>query len=275
MAIGPSQGKVWQMKNLIPMLVAVIFALLVGSLGCGSEAEQHYKKGISYGNRGQMEKAIEEYTKAIELNPEYAEAYYHRGQAYQENPDQAISDLSRAIELKPDYWEAYYRRGAAYLHRDEYDAAIADFSKVMELEYKGLPPLYVYGVYDTRGFAYLRKGEYNSAISDFSKVIELAPKDSRAYLRRGIAYMRKGEYNSAISDLDKAVELQVESISKNRFSHWREYADYYLYRGQAYQALGLKNEAIADFEKVLELATNPEWIQAAKQEIEELRTQSK
>ncbi|MFH0847532.1 MAG: tetratricopeptide repeat protein [Chloroflexota bacterium] len=280
------------MKKLISLLVAVTFVLLVGSLGCGSEAEQHYKKGISYGNAGQIEKAIPEYTKAIELNPEYAEAYYHRGHDYWtlaewttaghpnysprfdavECLDRGISDLSRAIELRPDYPEAFYVRGAAYLSKDQYDAAIADYSKVIESEYKDRPPLY--GVYGARGAAYLRKGEYDSAISDFSKTLELEPKYVEAYLNRGIAYMRKGEYNSAISDLNKAVELRVETISKYKYL-WPKYADCYLYRGQAYQALGLKNEAIADFEKVLELANNPAWIQAAKQGIEELRTQSK
>ena len=287
------------MKKLVPMFGVVMLILLMGSLGCGSEAEQHYKKGISYGNRGKIEMAIEEYTKAIELNPEYAEAFYHRGHDYytlaewttpgsfsyaprwdtrfdaDECRDWAISDLSRAIELRQDYWEAYYWRGAAYLSMGEYDAAIADFSKVMELEYKGLPSPFDYGVYGARGDAYLQKGEYDSAISDFSKIIELHPKDDSAYMNRGIAYMWKGEYNSAISDHNRAVELRVESYSGKYKYLWPKYADCYLFRGQTYQAMGLKDEALADFEKVIELTKNPKWVQAAKQGIEEVQTQSR
>jgi tetratricopeptide (TPR) repeat protein len=75
-------------------------------------------------------------------------------------------------------------------------------------------------------------------------------------------------------DLNTAVELRVASYSKYKYL-WPKYADCYLYRGQTYQALGLKSEAIADFEKVLELTNNPEWIQAAKHGIEELRAESK
>ena len=94
-------------------------------------------------------------------------------------------------------------------------------------------------------------------------------------MNRGIAYMRKGEYNSAISDHNRAVELRVESYSTKFKYLWPQYADCYLYRGQTYRAMGLKDEALADFEKVIELTKNPEWIQAAKQGIEEVRTQSK
>ena len=45
-------------------------------------AEAYYNRGIAYGDKGEYDKAIEDYSKAIELNPEYAEAYNNRGNAY-------------------------------------------------------------------------------------------------------------------------------------------------------------------------------------------------
>ena len=62
-------------------------------------------------------------TKAIELRPDYADAYCFRGRAYrsQGEHDRAIEDSTKAIELKPDYAEAYYIRGAAYISQGEYD----------------------------------------------------------------------------------------------------------------------------------------------------------
>jgi tetratricopeptide (TPR) repeat protein len=274
------------LKKLIPLLVVVTFALLMGLSGCGPAAWVHYIQGISHGNSANYDLAIAQYTKAIELNPEYTEAYYHRGQAYNaiaEKPtqypsfnvanclDQAISDLSRAIELKPGYCEATYYRGLAYSKRGEYDAAIADYSRIIESDYKGYPPINLR--YETRGKAYLKTGQYDNAISDFSKIIELLPKASAAYASRGIAYMRKGEYDLAIIDLTEGIESRFDPSDRFKYL-WYQDADWYLYRGHTYQAMGLKNEALADFQKVLELAKNPEWIQAAQQGIEEIRTQT-
>jgi tetratricopeptide (TPR) repeat protein len=98
----------------------------------------------------------------------------------------------------------------------------------------------------------------------------LYPEAASAYLGRGIAYKRNGEYNSAIADLSRAIQLYFDQNSKFKYN-WPKYADWYLYRGQTYQAMGLKNEALADFQKVLELAKKPEWVQAAKQGIQDLR----
>ena len=64
------------------------------------------------------------------------EEYLHRGDAYfeKEEYDKAIAEFSRAIELDPNYAEAYYKRGVAYLRKDKYDEAIADLTKAIELD---------------------------------------------------------------------------------------------------------------------------------------------
>ena len=62
------------------------------------------------------DQAIADYNMAIELKPDYAQAYVNRGNAYRDKGviDRAIADYSKAIELKPDYAQAYYNRGGAY-----------------------------------------------------------------------------------------------------------------------------------------------------------------
>ena len=74
------------------------------------DAEEYLRRGVEAGQRGQYSEAIEDFTKAIELKPDYAEAYYLRGLAYhrQGEYEHAIEDFTKAIELKPDYAEAYY-----------------------------------------------------------------------------------------------------------------------------------------------------------------------
>jgi tetratricopeptide (TPR) repeat protein len=87
-------------------------------------------------NKAQLDRAIADYSKAIELNPEYADVYYNRGNAYIDKKefDRAIADCNKAIELNPDYADAYYNRGLAYSRKKEFDRVVIDFGKAFELK---------------------------------------------------------------------------------------------------------------------------------------------
>ena len=61
--------------------------------------------------------------------------------------------------------------------------------------------------YNSRGIAYGQKGQYDQAISNFNRAIELNPNDNKAYNNRGIVYRLKGEHDQAISDFNKAIEI--------------------------------------------------------------------
>src|ERR1700726_1680108 len=77
------------------------------------------------------QKSISDYTEAIRLKPDYADAYNHRGNVYskKEEYDKAISDCTEAIRLKPDYADAYLNRGNVYSKKEEYDEAIIDYTE--------------------------------------------------------------------------------------------------------------------------------------------------
>lgn len=118
--------------------------------------------------------------------------------------DKAIADYNRAIELNPRYYQAYYNRGIAYRNQGEYDKAIADYTKAIDLS-----PNYS-DAYNNRGVAYYYKSEYDNAIADYNKVIQLNPNDADAYNNRGVAYENKGDYDRAIADYRKALQLNPE-----------------------------------------------------------------
>jgi tetratricopeptide (TPR) repeat protein len=61
--------------------------------------------------------------------------------------------------------------------------------------------------YNNRGIAYGEKGQYDQAILDLNKAIEINPRYDKAYNNRGIVYRLKGQYGQAISDFNKAVEI--------------------------------------------------------------------
>jgi tetratricopeptide (TPR) repeat protein len=62
-------------------------------------------------------------------------------------------------------------------------------------------------VYNIRGIAYGKKGEYDNAIADYTRAIEIDPNDAWAYCNRGGAYDEKGDYDKAIADYTQAIEI--------------------------------------------------------------------
>ena len=81
-----------------------------------NKARPYSNRGNAYKAKGNLDQAISDYNKAIEIDSNLAEAYNNRGNAYQTkgNLDQATLDYNKAIEIKPNYADVYSNRGSAY-----------------------------------------------------------------------------------------------------------------------------------------------------------------
>ena len=173
------------------------------------EAAIHNHRGIAYRNEGNYDLAIESFTKAIELNPDFAKAYTNRAVTYQCKGlfDRAIADHTRAIELKSDLAEIYNNRGAAYGEQGDYDRAIADHTRAIELN----PNLAE--AYNNRGVAHYKKSDYNHAIEDCTQAIQLKPSFiDKVYCNRAKARLHLQEWESAKLDLTVAVAMGINII---------------------------------------------------------------
>lgn len=135
-------------------------------------AESHSLKGNAHFGAGELDLAFTEYSLAISLNPEYANAYGNRGAAYGEKGDydSAIEDFDRAIRLNPEYAQAYYNRGNAYSSKGEHDTAIEDFDRAISLN----PDLFQ--AYTNRSHTYNHIGEYDKAIATATGQLNLTLK---------------------------------------------------------------------------------------------------
>src|SRR4029077_18844208 len=95
----------------------------------------------------------------------------------------------------------YNSRGLAKEAKGDYDGAIADFNRAIELD----PKLAIF--YTNRGLAKEAKGDLDGAIADYTRAIELDPKQPGAYMNRGLAKEAKGDLDGAIPDFNRANEL--------------------------------------------------------------------
>lgn len=93
-------------------------------------AETYYNSGLAHSEKGKLDLAISDFTKAIELNPDYAEAYKGRGDVYRNKGDleKAIADYTQMLVLKPKIPIFYYIRGEAYLRAKQWEEAKRDLT---------------------------------------------------------------------------------------------------------------------------------------------------
>jgi tetratricopeptide (TPR) repeat protein len=145
--------------------------------------------------------AVEDFSSAIELAPELAEAYVERGHAvmYLENYQEAIRDLTVAVELDPDLADAWSWRALAYADLAENDKAISDADRAISLNYE-LP-----WAHAARGIALMNKGEFEEAIASFTSAIDLAPY-VLFLVNRSNCYLNLGNNQAAYDDATLAIE---------------------------------------------------------------------
>jgi lipoprotein NlpI len=189
------------------------------------------------------DKAIENYTKAIEKTPSDAMAYNNRGRAYDAKGlyDQAIADYNKAIDLNPKSTSIYYNRGVTYYGKRVNGQAISDFTNAIELDQKNI------SAYFSRANAYDDIGLYELAVADYDKVLKLNPKNASAYRERGTAHFNHGLYDLALSDYNHAIELDSQQMQA------------YEGRGNVYLFKGQFKPAIAEFTKAIDIDPDYEY----------------
>ena len=252
-------------------------------------ALRYIRRAILNFQERKFSNAINDCTKAIELNPKEADAYWCRGLSNMQIPNnvKAINDFTKAIEINPKDIRSYLKRGSCYIKTKEYTKAINDFSEVVKCEPTNANAYYWLGI------CYETKENYEEAIKNYTKSIELDPEDSDLYLQRGYTFLYLNNYSKALNDFTRAIELDDRNINKlldgqlkeisikllpaiNDYDRAIEFpeeelecflkssydtiiekfpnvADGYLHRGTYFMANGQYNHAIEDFNGYIKL----------------------
>ena len=133
---------------------------------------------------------------AATIKGQDAESLFNQGEArfQQQNYEGAIPFFTKAIEADPGYMNAYLRRGFAYSVLKEYLLADQDFTKIIETHDK-----HVFA-YISRGSARNKLGRFRSALEDFDKALQLDPKNQEAFNNRGWTKEGLGDHKGACMD---------------------------------------------------------------------------
>jgi tetratricopeptide (TPR) repeat protein len=147
--------------------------------------------------------AIADFTKAIEICPEFAVLYCHRGLCWHRKNElqRAFDDYTEAINRNPRYLDPLVWRGEVQRARREIDDALDDFNRAIDLDPKQAGPLIL------RSYIWRSKRDWVKAIADCSQALTVDPKNQDA-LRWRACYLRNtGDFNAALADLAAAIEI--------------------------------------------------------------------
>lgn len=158
---------------------------------------------------------------------EMTESFYDLGLSRYEagDYDEAIANFSKVLELQPDVGEAYYLRGAARAKRGEHAAAIGDYTDAIRLMSQSDE---LYAIHLDRGVACVRIGDIDGALADYNEAIRLNPQCAAAYVNWGHLLHDQGKLDAAIACYDSALRIDPQSVGayNGRANVLRDMRDY-------------------------------------------------
>lgn len=167
-----------------------------------ANSEILFNLALAMYNTGDYHACVEYSTQGIVVDSSYAAHYFRRGVCYSKISDyqNAINDYSKAIQIDKKSF-SYFNRAIARWKSSDINGGIADFTTALEMNPKDETGLYY------RAMCYLEIGDTAKAITDLNNSIALKPKDPDIYDER--AYLRFVSYNylGARADYLKCVEL--------------------------------------------------------------------
>jgi tetratricopeptide (TPR) repeat protein len=194
-------------------------------------AEAHNHLGLALIQTGGDDEAVKEFREAIRLNPNYAEAHENLGATLtSKNDDEAISELERAITLQPDSVKAQYNLAMAYLPKYGVDKEIEQLQKVIALDPKFAEAFY------SLGKALMQKGQLQEAISLLREAAALDPMSGPTHYQLGLALSRTDKTDEGKLELDKGLKLTADDERNRKADALKAQAKLEIGRGETQQA---------------------------------------
>ena len=227
-----------------------------------------YQECLRYGlalyNKGKYDDAINAFDKAIELNPQLADAWNNKGIALkaQNKYDEAIVASDKAIELNPRLAKTWYNKGLALGNQGKYDEAIQVYNRAIEIDPKDADVCYNKGMalrllgrttkadatlahakrkLNSKGNDLFDLEKYAEAIKAYDIALAADPKYVNAWINKGTAFFRLDRYDEAIAAFNQVIKMDPK------------HADAWHRKGVVLKKMGRKVAADDAFAKAKEL----------------------
>lgn len=196
-----------QLSNSLFFSVVILLATSMILISCGKEnAYSKYKSGSAKFQLKDYRGAIADFTEAIELKPEYIEAYYSRAicESKLGKTEKALADFNKVTELNPEHKNAVFNR-AYYIKQQtgNYKSAVQDYNRFLELNRDGENAF----TYNNLGYCKFMLHDTLGALKDVMTSIRLDSTNSLAYKNRAEVYLAMDSITLACADLDKSIKL--------------------------------------------------------------------
>lgn len=176
-------------------------------------------RASAYERLGMYERAIDDIGKAIEIEPNRLSAYMIRADWHWRlgRQSEALADVGEALVLDPDFAAAYNHRALIYSagDRDDYDLALQDIEKALELTDPSEDEASFYNFLDTRAYIYLQQGQYDLAKADYDRVLSFGLDSPAPVLGAGLTHAGLGDRVRARELLERGLE-QARELQSSR-----------------------------------------------------------
>lgn len=205
-------------------------------------ASSHKEGGDMYVVMGNPNNAIGEYEKALQFDPNYAEAYYGMGFAFYEQGmyKEAVDSFKKAIDINPDYAVAHDNLGISLLRLENIEEALIHFTRAKQSTADVKSPInfavqllpeyaeaYIYV-----GSLFAQRNKMDEALYYLRKAVELKPDLPEAHFWLAMALYQQSYLDEAIIHFVKSIQLQPDNIK----AHYK-LADIFRRKGSISQAL--------------------------------------
>ncbi|MBU1014583.1 MAG: tetratricopeptide repeat protein [Bacteroidetes bacterium] len=185
------------------------------------------------------------WSNGIRIVPQNSYSWNNRGVYYfgQKQYDEALIDFQKSIELDSNFSHPYYNKGLIYIELNKYDEAILNLNLAISFDQSNDKDFFI-----KRAETYIQLKRYENAIQDYNRVIVMGGGNTVLYNHLGFTNLMAGSYDSAIMNFNKSILLDPKNESA------------YYNRGIAYTNLKKYDLAIQDYEKAIQL--NPRYEKA-------------
>jgi tetratricopeptide (TPR) repeat protein len=190
----------------------------------------------------QFDAAINNYKKALKINPDYADAYNNMGNALKDKGDleAAIESYKQALKIKPDYAQAYNNMGNALRKKGDSEVAIESYKQALKIK-----PDYAQA-YNNMGNALSDKGDLEAAIESYKQALKIKPDYVQAYNNIGIALKDKGDLEAAIESYKQVLKIKPDYAEVYRnlsnIHRYKEHDEYFLKMQSLCQSSSVSDE---------------------------------